>query len=155
MASSGAKRLCPHAVFVRPRFGRYQEISKKIRTIFREYADKVEPPSLDEAYLNVTGHALYAILVRDAVIQNLTSVLQDLNDDMKRLSLNPRMVTLKLKYFDFESIMRRKTTPRPLHKMEDVWKVLLELLSDQSLTESKRIRLVGCSLSQFEYGMAG
>ena len=49
-----AKKRCPDLVFVRPRFERYTEISKKIRSIFHEYTDKVEPLSLDEAYLDVT-----------------------------------------------------------------------------------------------------
>ena len=49
-----AKKLCPHLIFVRPRFERYTEISKKIRKIFYEYTDLVEPLSLDEAYLDVT-----------------------------------------------------------------------------------------------------
>jgi len=49
-----AKRLCPDLIFVRPRFDRYKEISKKIRKIFHDYTDLVEPLSLDEAYLDVT-----------------------------------------------------------------------------------------------------
>lgn len=51
-----AKKLCPHLVFVRPRFERYSEISKKIRKIFYDYTDLVEPLSLDEAYLDVTNN---------------------------------------------------------------------------------------------------
>jgi len=49
-----AKRYCPDIIFVRPRFDRYKEISHKIRSIFFEYTDLVEPLSLDEAYLDVT-----------------------------------------------------------------------------------------------------
>ena len=49
-----AKKYCPELIFVRPRFDRYKEISKKIRKIFYEYTDLVEPLSLDEAYLDVT-----------------------------------------------------------------------------------------------------
>ncbi|MCK6607401.1 MAG: DNA polymerase IV [Flavobacterium sp.] len=49
-----AKKLCPDLIFVRPRFDRYKEISKKIRKIFHDYTDLVEPLSLDEAYLDVT-----------------------------------------------------------------------------------------------------
>jgi DNA polymerase-4 len=49
-----AKKNCPELIFVRPRFDRYKEISKKIHKIFREYTDLVEPLSLDEAYLDVT-----------------------------------------------------------------------------------------------------
>jgi DNA polymerase-4 len=49
-----AKKNCPDLIFVRPRFDRYKEISKKIQAIFKEYTDLVEPLSLDEAYLDVT-----------------------------------------------------------------------------------------------------
>ncbi len=49
-----AKKNCPHLTFVKPRFARYKEISQKIRNIFHEYTDLVEPLSLDEAYLDVT-----------------------------------------------------------------------------------------------------
>lgn len=49
-----ARKNCPHLIFVKPRFERYKEISKKIRAIFHEYTDLVEPLSLDEAYLDVT-----------------------------------------------------------------------------------------------------
>jgi DNA polymerase-4 len=54
MSGVQAKRNCPHLIFVRPRFERYNEISKKIRAIFHDYTDLVEPLSLDEAYLDVT-----------------------------------------------------------------------------------------------------
>jgi DNA polymerase-4 len=49
-----AIKKCPHIIFVKPRFERYKEISKKIRAIFHDYTDLVEPLSLDEAYLDVT-----------------------------------------------------------------------------------------------------
>ncbi|WP_250433480.1 DNA polymerase IV [Hanstruepera flava] len=54
MSGVKARRLCPELIFVRPRFDRYHDISKKIRKIFYDYTDKVEPLSLDEAYLDVT-----------------------------------------------------------------------------------------------------
>ncbi|HLP45073.1 MAG TPA: DNA polymerase IV, partial [Candidatus Kapabacteria bacterium] len=54
MASSIAYRLCPQAIFIRPRFEVYQAVSKQIREIFYRYTDLVEPLSLDEAYLDVT-----------------------------------------------------------------------------------------------------
>ena len=49
-----AKKNCPELIFVKPRFDRYKEISRKIQKIFLEYTDLVEPLSLDEAYLDVT-----------------------------------------------------------------------------------------------------
>lgn len=54
MSGALAKKRCPELVFVKPRFKRYKEISKKIRAIFYDYTDLVEPLSLDEAYLDVT-----------------------------------------------------------------------------------------------------
>lgn len=54
MPSVTAARRCPSLIFVRPRFDRYQEISGRIREIFHEYTDLVEPLSLDEAFLDVT-----------------------------------------------------------------------------------------------------
>jgi DNA polymerase-4 len=54
MAGNLAAKLCKDLIFVKVRFDRYIEISKKIRAIFYEYTDLVEPLSLDEAYLDVT-----------------------------------------------------------------------------------------------------
>ncbi|MFN3907621.1 MAG: DNA polymerase IV [Flavobacterium sp.] len=54
MSGLQAKKLCKELIFVKPRFERYAEISKKIRKIFLEYTDLVELLSLDEAYLDVT-----------------------------------------------------------------------------------------------------
>jgi DNA polymerase-4 len=54
MSSVLAKLNCPELIFVRPRFDRYKEISQKVRAIFYDYTNKVEPLSLDEAYLDVT-----------------------------------------------------------------------------------------------------
>ncbi|MDF2438931.1 MAG: dinB [Bacteroidota bacterium] len=58
MPSKKAKELCPHLIFVYPRFAAYKEVSKKIREIFHRYTDIVEPLSLDEAYLDVTEDKL-------------------------------------------------------------------------------------------------
>lgn len=54
MSGVAARRNCPELIFVKPRFERYKEISHKIRKLFFEYTDLVEPLSLDEAYLDVT-----------------------------------------------------------------------------------------------------
>ena len=50
-----AKRLCPHAVFLRPDLERYRRESRRIMAIFRDFTEVVEPASLDEAYLDVSG----------------------------------------------------------------------------------------------------
>jgi len=54
MPCSRAYQLCPDAVFVRPRFSAYKQVSAKIHEIFKRYTDIIEPLSLDEAYLDVS-----------------------------------------------------------------------------------------------------
>jgi len=58
MPSVTAKRLCPDLIFVRHRFDAYKEASRQIRAIFEHHTPKVEPLSLDEAYLDVTEDRL-------------------------------------------------------------------------------------------------
>jgi DNA polymerase-4 len=55
MPAGRARRLCPEAVFIRPRMDRYVEVSQAIRDIFSRYTPLVEPLSLDEAFLDVTS----------------------------------------------------------------------------------------------------
>jgi DNA polymerase-4 len=54
MSSSRAYRLCPGAIFVKPRFDAYKEASNRIMDIFHSYTDLVEPMSMDEAFLDMT-----------------------------------------------------------------------------------------------------
>ncbi|HRF83139.1 MAG TPA: DNA polymerase IV, partial [Pseudoxanthomonas sp.] len=54
MPALRAERLCPDAVFVPPDFVRYKAVSRQVREILLEHTDRVEPLSLDEAYLDVT-----------------------------------------------------------------------------------------------------
>ncbi len=55
MPISQAYRLCPHGCFVSVHGYQYAEVSRKIMKIFREYTPLIEPISLDEAFLDVTG----------------------------------------------------------------------------------------------------
>ena len=59
MPSSKAYRLCPDAIFVKPRVEVYKEVSQQIHAIFSDFTDIIEPLSLDEAFLDVTGSKNY------------------------------------------------------------------------------------------------
>ena len=54
MASKTAIRLCPHAIFLPPRFEVYKNASREFLSICADYTDLIEPLSLDEAFLDVT-----------------------------------------------------------------------------------------------------
>ena len=55
MSAHRAKQLCPNAVFIRPRIDHYASVSRQIRKILEEFTPLIEPLSLDEAFLDVTG----------------------------------------------------------------------------------------------------
>jgi DNA polymerase-4 len=112
-----AKKKCPHLIFVKPRFSRYKEISGKIRQIFNDYTDLVEPLSLDEAYLDVTENkkgnpsaSLIAQEIRDRIFNELNlrasagisinkfiaKVASDINKPNGQKTINPEEVILFL-----------------------------------------------------------
>ncbi len=55
MPTSRAVRLCPQLLIIPPRGALYSLVSKQIRGIFRRYTPRIEPLSLDEAFLDVRG----------------------------------------------------------------------------------------------------
>jgi len=55
MPTSQAKRLCPQGIFLPVRMSRYREVSDQIFRILSEYTPLVEPLSLDESFLDVSG----------------------------------------------------------------------------------------------------
>ncbi|WP_087024290.1 DNA polymerase IV [Thaumasiovibrio subtropicus] len=74
MPTGQAMKLCPDLVVVPGRMEVYRQVSKQIRAIFERYTDKIEPLSLDEAYLDVTDSGLYsgsATLIAKAIRENI------------------------------------------------------------------------------------
>ncbi|CCN63535.1 DNA polymerase IV [Vibrio nigripulchritudo POn4] len=79
MPTSQALRLCPQLTVVSGNMEKYQLVSKQIREIFSRYTDKIEPLSLDEAYLDVTHSNLFggsATLIAQDIRKKIKSELQ-------------------------------------------------------------------------------
>ncbi len=121
MAGNLASKLCPDLIFVRPRFDRYSEISKKVKQIFYDYTDLVEPLSLDEAYLDVTENkkgnpsaSLIAEEIRDRIFKEvgltasagisinkfIAKVASDYNKPNGQKTVNPEEVIAFLEELD-------------------------------------------------------
>jgi DNA polymerase-4 len=58
MPSREAYRLCPQGVFVPPDMERYEEASRRVQAIFERFSPLIEPVSIDEAFVDVTGAGL-------------------------------------------------------------------------------------------------
>lgn len=138
MSGIQAKRNCPDLIFVRPRFDRYKEISKKIRKIFNEYTDLVEPLSLDEAYLDVTQNkkgnpsaTLIAQEIRQRIFEEVgltasagisvnkfvAKIASDYNKPNGQKTVNPEEVESFLENLDIKKFygIGKVTTERMYH----------------------------------------
>ena len=58
MSSKEAYERCPQGIFISGNYEKYQAVGLQIREIFKRYTDKIEPMSIDEAYLDVTENKL-------------------------------------------------------------------------------------------------
>jgi DNA polymerase-4 len=59
MPTRRARRLCPHAAFLAPDHGAYREASRQVFAVLRSFTPVVEPLSVDEAFLDVSGLRLH------------------------------------------------------------------------------------------------
>ena len=72
-----ALKLCPDAVVVKPRMSRYVEVSRQIRAMMEELTPAIEPISLDEAFLDLTGTARLHNAPPAVILARLTKRMED------------------------------------------------------------------------------
>ena len=79
MSSKEAYERCPQAIFIYGDYEKYATVGQQIRAIFKRYTDKIEPMSIDEAYLDVTENKLgirSAVKIARLIQQDIWQELQ-------------------------------------------------------------------------------
>ena len=163
MSGSLAAKLCPELIFVRPDFERYKEISNKIRRIFFDYTDLVEPLSLDEAYLDVTTNkkgnpsaSLIAQEIRDRIYNEvglrasagisinkfIAKVASDFNKPNGQKTVNPEEVIPFLEQLD-------------IRKFYGVGKVTAEKMYQLGIFTGKDLKLKSVEYLENHFGKSG
>jgi DNA polymerase-4 len=163
MAGALAKKLCPELIFVRPRFERYHEISTQIRKIFHDYTDKVEPLSLDEAYLDVTENkkgnpsaSLIAKEIRERILNEvgltasagisinkfIAKVASDYNKPNGQKTVNPEEVLIFLEQLD-------------IRKFYGIGKVTAEKMYQKGIFTGKDLKQKSLEYLETNFGKSG
>ncbi|WP_395077136.1 DNA polymerase IV [Flavobacterium sp.] len=163
MSGAQAKRNCPDLIFVSPRFDRYKEISQKIRKIFFEYTDLVEPLSLDEAYLDVTQNkkgnpsaSLIAEEIRQRIFEEVgltasagisvnkfvAKVASDINKPNGQKTINPDEVEDFLENLDIK-------------KFYGIGKVTTEKMYQQGIFTGKDLKSKSLEYLELHFGKSG
>ncbi|CZF77373.1 DNA polymerase IV [Grimontia celer] len=139
MATGHALKLCPNLTVIRGDMNKYKSVSRQIRAIFERYTDKIEPLSLDEAYLDVSECSLFrgsATMIADdirraireelgltasagiAPVKFVAKVASDLNKPDGMYVVTPDEVDLFVKSLALEKIPGvGKVTLAKLHEM--------------------------------------
>ncbi|RAV28260.1 DNA polymerase IV [Sinomicrobium soli] len=163
MSGALARKLCPGLLFVKPRFDRYREISLRIRQLFREYTDLVEPLSLDEAYLDVTRNkkgnpsaTMLAAEIRQRILEEtgltasagisinkfIAKIASDYNKPDGQKTVNPEDVIPFLHALDIK-------------KFHGIGKVTAEKMYSLGIFTGKDLSLKPMEFLQEQFGKAG
>lgn len=163
MSGNLAIKLCPELIFVRPNFERYTEISKRIRTIFFDYTDLVEPLSLDEAYLDVTQNkkgnpsaSLIAKEIRQRIFEDVgltasagisvnkfvAKIASDYNKPNGQKTVNPEEVIAFLEELD-------------IRKFYGIGKVTAEKMYQKGIFTGKDLKSKSADYLEKHFGRSG
>ncbi|MCW8328107.1 DNA polymerase IV [Photobacterium sp. SDRW27] len=163
MPTAQAMKLCPHLTLVAGRMGVYKEVSQQIRAIFQRYTDKIEPLSLDEAYLDVTEcellHGSATLIAQDirraikeeldltasagiAPVKFIAKIASDLNKPDGQYVVTPADVP------DFVADLK-------LEKIPGVGKVTIQKLHEKGLYVGKDVQAYDRHLLLQQFGKFG
>jgi DNA polymerase IV len=97
MPISQAWRACPHGVYVRPDMDKYVAVSRQVMEVLRRFTDAVEPVSIDEAFLDVTGsRRLFASAGGPATGEEIARSLKKAVRDVTQLTASVGVAASKM-----------------------------------------------------------
>ncbi|MGF1685971.1 DNA polymerase IV [Photobacterium japonica] len=163
MSTAKALQLCPHLTVVSGRMAVYKEVSGQIREIFQRYTDKIEPLSLDEAYLDVTEcelhHGSATLIAQDirkviraeldltasagiAPVKFIAKIASDLNKPDGQFVVTPHEIP------DFVASLK-------LEKIPGVGKVTIQKLHEKGLYVGQDVQQYDQHLLLQQFGKFG
>lgn len=163
MATAKAMKLCPNAIVLRPRMEHYAQISNQIREIFQRYTPDVEPLSLDEAFLDVTGSVQLFGTV-EAIGQAIKSDIRSELDLVASVGVAPNKFLAKLasdmdKPDGFTVIqpdaVESFLAPLPVGRIWGVGKVTGQRFEHLGIQTIGQLRTLSLQQLQHEFGQHG
>ncbi|MGA7965639.1 MAG: DNA polymerase IV [Gammaproteobacteria bacterium] len=163
MPAVRAERLCPRAVFVAPDFVRYKAVSRQVREIFSRYAERVEPLSLDEAYLDVTTPKI-VLPSATAIAQAIRKVIRAETGLTASAGVAPNKYLAKIAsdwrkpdgLFVLSPVrVEAFLAPLPVGKLPGVGKVMKQRLADLNVTTAGELRALPEALLEERFGRWG
>jgi len=158
-----AMRLCPNGIFLHGRMSRYKEISDQIFEIFHRFTPLVEPLSIDEAFLDVTGSGRLfgkpekiAKIIKETVLRETgltvsagvapSKFVAKIASDMEK----PDGLTMVL-----HDEVREFLDPLPVSKMWGAGKVIQKALEELSIRTFRDLRQMPIEVLERKFGKNG
>lgn len=163
MATAHALKLCPTLTLIRADMAKYKHVSMQIRDIFSRYTTKIEPLSLDEAYLDVSSSTFFqgsaTLIAQDirstiqrelalsasagiASVKFIAKIASDLNKPNGQCVISPNAVDAFIKTL-------------PLEKIPGVGKVTLTKLHSMGLYQGQDVQLMRQKILVERFGKFG
>jgi DNA polymerase-4 len=172
-----ALNLCPHGVFLPVRMGRYKEVSERVFSIFHRFTPLVEPLSIDEAFLDITG-SIRIFGTPEEIVQKIKKAIKeeigltvsagiaplkfiakiasDLNKPDGLIVVPPEQVEAFLEPLPIEKLWGvGKTTQKALtllnvHTVGDLSRIPLEVLEAKFGKHGKHLHLLSMGIDERE-----
>ncbi len=158
-----AMRLCPQGIVLPVRMSRYKEVSDRIFEIFRRFTPLVEPLSIDEAFLDVTGTArLFGTPVQ--IAERIKKTVREETGLTVSAGVAPSKFVAKIASdlekpdgltFVHPDKVREFLDPLPIKKMWGVGKVTQEALAGLGIHTFRDLRKTPMEILEKRFGKYG